>query len=64
MNKGFFDDVELNNVLKYEADLHEFMKDSSKYSKLLSDIETDQKLTEESEKKLNDAITEFKNSTK
>ncbi len=64
VNKGFFDDVELNNVLKYEADLHEFMKDSSKYSKLLSDIETDQKLTEESEKKLNDAITEFKNSTK
>ena len=64
VNKGFFDDVELNNVLKYEADLHEFMKDSSKYSKLLSDIETDQKLTEDSEKKLNDAITEFKNSTK
>ena len=64
VNKGFFDDVELNNVLKYEADLHEFMKDSSKYSKLLSDIETDQKLTEESEKELNDAITEFKNSTK
>ena len=40
------------------------MRDSSQHSKLLSEIESDQKLTDESEKKLNEAITEFKNSTK
>ncbi len=64
VNEGFFDDVELNNVLKFESDLHEFMRESNQHSKLLSEIESDQKLTDESEKKLNEAITEFKNSTK
>ena len=64
VNEGFFDDVELNDVLKFESELHEFMKESTQYSKLLSEIESDQKLTDESEKKLNEAITEFKNSTK
>jgi len=64
VNEGFFDDVELNNVLKFESDLHEFMRESNQHSKLLSEIESDQKLTDESEKKLKEAITEFKNSTK
>tara|TARA_B100001093_G_scaffold475131_1_gene500435 strand:- start:88 stop:1323 length:1236 start_codon:yes stop_codon:yes gene_type:complete len=64
VNEGFFDDVELNDVLKFESELHEFMKESTQYSKLLSEIESDQKLTENSEKKLKEAITEFKNSTK
>ena len=64
VNEGFFDDVELKDVLKFESELHEFMKESTQYSKLLSEIESDQKLTENSEKKLKEAITEFKNSTK
>jgi len=60
VNEGFFDDIELKNVLKFEADLHDFLKNSSEYSKLLDEIESDKKLNEDSEKKLNQAITEFK----
>jgi F-type H+-transporting ATPase subunit alpha len=62
VNKGFFDNIELNNVLKFESDLHAFLKNSAEYSKLLKDIESDQKLTDNSEKKLNEAIIEFKKS--
>jgi F-type H+-transporting ATPase subunit alpha len=51
VNKGFFDNIELNNVLKFESDLHAFLKNSAEYSKLLKDIESDQKLTDNSEKK-------------
>ncbi len=62
VNEGFFDDIELNDVLKFESDLHNFLKDSTEHSKLLEDIESNQKLNEESEKKLNLAIKEFKDS--
>ena len=62
VNEGFFDDVELNDVLKFESDLHSFLKNSNEYSKLLQNIESEQKLTDNYEKKLNEAITEFKKS--
>ncbi|OUV99141.1 MAG: F0F1 ATP synthase subunit alpha [Betaproteobacteria bacterium TMED156] len=64
VNEGFFDDVELADVLKFESNLHNYLKNSETYSKLLADIEKDQKLTEITEKKLNDAISDFKNQFK
>jgi F-type H+-transporting ATPase subunit alpha len=62
VNEGFFDDIEISNVLKFESDLHAFLRNSDEYSNLLNEIESAKKLNQDSEKKLNEAIIEFKKS--
>ena len=64
VNEGFFDEIDVKDVLKFESELHGFLKSSDEYSKLLERIESDQKLTEETEKKLKSALQEFTNSSK
>jgi F-type H+-transporting ATPase subunit alpha len=58
VNKGYFDDVEVNRVLAFESALHQYLK--QKYSALLNNIETKKDLDADGEKQLDAAIQEFK----
>jgi len=57
-NNGYFDDVPTEKVLAFESALHGFM--SSKYKKVMDDIESSLELSEENEKKVVKAIEDFK----
>ncbi len=58
VNKGFFDDIDVKQVLAFEAGLHSFMK--AKQAALLSKIEETKALDKDGEAALTAAITEFK----
>jgi F-type H+-transporting ATPase subunit alpha len=57
-NNGYLDDVPTEKVLSFESALHGFM--SSKYKKVMDDIESTLSLSEDSEKKAIKAIEDFK----
>ena len=57
-NNGYLDDVPTEKVLPFESALHGFM--SSKYKKVMDDIESTLSLSEDSEKKAIKAIEDFK----
>src|SRR6056300_804649 len=57
-NNGYFDDVPVEKILAFEGALHGFM--SSKYKKVMDDIESSLELSEDNEKKVVKAIEDFK----
>jgi len=57
-NNGYFDDVPTEKVLAFEGALHGFM--SSKYKKVMDEIESSLELSEDNEKKVVKAIEDFK----
>jgi F-type H+-transporting ATPase subunit alpha len=56
--RGYIDDVELEKVRPFESGLLKFLRDS--YANLLKDIEEKKQLDPELEKRLGDAIADFK----
>jgi F-type H+-transporting ATPase subunit alpha len=60
VNKGFFDDIEVKQVLVFEAALHAYMK--AEHADLLKKIEETKQLDKDSEAALAEAIVKFKKS--
>ena len=60
VNKGYFDDVDVGDVLQIEESLHDHFLSNDKLSDLLSTIQKNQKLDEVVESSLEDGIKEFK----
>ena len=58
INKGYFDDVEVNRALAFEAALHQFMR--QKYADLMNKIDSSKDLDADAEKALDAAVLEFK----
>jgi F-type H+-transporting ATPase subunit alpha len=58
VNKGFFDDIDVKQVLAFEAGLHSYMK--AKQAALLSKIEETKALDKDGEAAMMAAIAEFK----
>ncbi|MEJ2488420.1 MAG: F0F1 ATP synthase subunit alpha [Sulfurovaceae bacterium] len=58
--KGYLDDIPVSSITKFESELYVFM--DSKYTSVLDDIRTAQKITDESEEALKKAIADFKES--
>jgi F-type H+/Na+-transporting ATPase subunit alpha len=58
VNKGYFDDVEIKNILSFESGLRNFIK--AKFADLMEKIEKSKDLSSEDEKTLVVAIEEFK----
>lgn len=58
VNSGFLDDVEVKDVLPFEAELHAYMKEN--HSDLLRRIDENKKLDKDDESTLAAAITDFK----
>ena len=54
----FLDDIEVKNVLPFEAALHSYMK--TEQADLLNRIEENKRLDKDDESKLAEAIAEFK----
>ena len=57
-NNGYLDDIEVEQLQKFENDLYEFMH--ANYAKLEKEIESSGKLDEQSDKELKAAIEDFK----
>jgi F-type H+-transporting ATPase subunit alpha len=55
---GFIDDIEPSNVVKFEIEFHQFME--NKYSNILNNIKDKNKIDDEIQKELENAIEEFK----
>jgi len=60
VNNGFFDDLEIKQVLPFEKGLHEHLK--SKYADLIGRIEDTKDLSKDDEAALRSAIEDFKRS--
>jgi F-type H+-transporting ATPase subunit alpha len=60
VNKGYFDDIEIKQVLPFESALHKSLK--AKNAALLDKIDSTKQLDKDGEKELGDAIAEFKKS--
>jgi F-type H+-transporting ATPase subunit alpha len=60
VNKGFFDSLEVKQVLSFEGGLHNFMKMS--HAALLKNIEDTKQLDKDGEVALAAAIADFKKS--
>jgi F-type H+/Na+-transporting ATPase subunit alpha len=60
VNKGYFDDIEVKQVLSFENGLHGYLK--TKQAALLSKIEETKQLDKDSEAALAAAIADFKKS--
>jgi F-type H+-transporting ATPase subunit alpha len=60
VNKGFLDDIEVNQVLSFEHGLHSFLKD--KHAALLAKLEADKAMDKDAEAELSTAIAAFKKS--
>ena len=56
--KGFLDDIEVADVVKFEAELYPFVE--AKYPKLLETIASEKKLTDQTTELLNTVLDEFK----
>ena len=61
VNNGFFDNIEVKEVLQAESELHSFFTTNGIYSKVLDEIENSQKLDDESKKIIEKGLEEFKN---
>lgn len=55
---GHLDDIKVEEVSKFEADLHSFME--SNHPEILNQIDSDKSISDESETKLNNSMKEFK----
>jgi len=55
---GYLDDIEAQNVTKFEAELYPFIE--AKYPEILKDIKTKQKIDDEIKAELNKILDEFK----
>ena len=60
INKGYFDDVEVGDVLKVEKDLQTFFEADRELKSLLEKIQKSEKLDENTESSLAKGIEEFK----
>ncbi|GGE80673.1 F0F1 ATP synthase subunit alpha [Massilia psychrophila] len=60
VNKGYFDDLDIKQVLPFEAGLHDYMK--TKQAALLSKIEDTKQLDKDGETAMAAAIADFKKS--
>ena len=60
INKGYFDDVEVGDVLKVEKDLQTFFEADRELKSLLEKIQKSEKLDEDTETSLAKGIEEFK----
>jgi F-type H+-transporting ATPase subunit alpha len=60
VNKGYFDDLDIKQVLPFESGLHKSLR--AKNGALLDKIDSTKQLDKDSEKELADAIAEFKKS--
>ncbi|MDD3066636.1 MAG: F0F1 ATP synthase subunit alpha [Candidatus Gracilibacteria bacterium] len=58
MNKGYLDDVKVEDIQRFEKDLHDFMH--ANYAKLEKELTASGKLEEKTEKELAKAIEDFK----
>lgn len=58
MNKGYLDDVKVEDIQRFEKDLHDFMH--ANYAKLEKELTAAGKLEEKTEKELVKAIEDFK----
>jgi F-type H+-transporting ATPase subunit alpha len=58
VNKGFFDDVDVNKALAFESALQSFLK--SKHAAIMDDIESSKELSADNEKALTAAVEDFK----
>jgi len=56
--KGYLEDIEVQDVVKFEAELHTFIE--QKYANILDDIKSKKKLDDETETALKAALEEFK----
>ena len=56
--KGYLEDVAVEDVVKYEAELHAFIE--QKYTNILDAIKSKKKLEEDTENALKAALEEFK----
>jgi F-type H+/Na+-transporting ATPase subunit alpha len=59
-NKGFLDDIDVKQVLHFEAGLHHYLKD--KCAALLAKLEKDKAMDKDAEAELVKAIEAFKKS--
>jgi F-type H+-transporting ATPase subunit alpha len=60
VNKGHFDDLQVNQVLAFESGLHAHLKD--KHAALLAKLDRDQAMDKDAEAELESAIVAFKKS--
>ena len=60
INKGYFDDVEVGDVLKFEKELQTFFEADRELKSLLEKIQKSEKLDENTESSLAKGIEEFK----
>ncbi len=60
VNKGYFDDIDVKQVLAFEHGLHQHLKSS--HAALLQKMEADKAMDKDAESQLNDAIVAFKKS--
>jgi F-type H+-transporting ATPase subunit alpha len=60
INKGYFDDVEVGDVLKVEKELQTFFEADRELKSLLEKIQKSEKLDENTESSLAKGIEEFK----
>jgi F-type H+-transporting ATPase subunit alpha len=60
VNKGYFDHIEVKNVLAFESGLHSFMK--TNHAAMLQNIEDSKQLDKDGEAALAAAIGDFKQS--
>lgn len=58
VTSGNLDDISLNNVSKFESQFHDFMK--RKYAKIVDDLDSGQKPTDDLLKKIEKSVIEFK----
>jgi len=56
--KGYLDDVGVNDIIRYEDELHTFIE--QKYANILDDIKSKKKLDDETEVALKNALEDFK----
>jgi F-type H+-transporting ATPase subunit alpha len=60
VNKGYFDEVDVKQVLAFESGLHTHLKTS--HAALLQKLEDSKQMDKDAETELNDAIASFKKS--
>jgi F-type H+-transporting ATPase subunit alpha len=58
VNKGYLDDIEVKQVLHFEAEMHAYLK--AKHAALLTKLDNDKALDKDAEAELTAALTAFK----
>ncbi|HFL8824128.1 MAG TPA: F0F1 ATP synthase subunit alpha [Candidatus Azoamicus sp. OHIO1] len=60
VEKGYFDDISINNIVSYEKDMHGFIRNDVELKNLLDEINKYCDYNDDIEKKLHLALNEFK----